>query len=280
MISLKNPSGYSLAECKEIKINGLPGIGVYTLVLYMPFNVSRQDLDVYLRNVTVRVEWGDTRQRLIAIAAPDQQMPLHIPPHRDELLVGFRIPLPKEQLVAIERERIGGDFKITINFLAEIEQGDKSDSTYQRTEFVIKQQQWVEALYEMEFQNTLLYEVRLPFNEESEKPIEEIIQRAQHHYFRGNYNECVAECRKLLEAFDIDMTGIKEARDKYKGSKDERESMNIRERFLVLKEAFVNLTHLSHHYHTNDGYSRDQAHAVLGMTVAILSCYTSSAENK
>jgi hypothetical protein len=271
-LGLEMPFGRYFAEIREAKVHGLPGIGGYTLVLMLHLEARRPEVDTYMRNISVRLDWGDNTQRMIGSAFTDHSQPIRIAPTSSDFQIGFRIPVSSAQIEDIERRRNGGDFKLSLWLYAELEQAENFGSVYEKYEFPVKQQEWLEALARMEYQQTLLYELPLPA-ENGELGLT-IIKRAQYHLHRGHYDECVGECRKLLEAYKLDTVEadlLKRARVKYKGSDAERQSMNGSERLAILRDALTHATHLAHHYNESDGYSRDQAKAILGTTVALMS---------
>lgn len=262
-----------LAELHEVKVSGLPGMGTYTLLLNMFFTVFPPKVDTYLQQLSIRVDWGDNSQRMLGFAIPEAAQPIHISPHNNKLQIGFRMPLIPNQMEAIESARQGSGIKLSIMLIGEVGQGLEKNPIQQYGTVDIPQQQWVEALEKMEYRKTLLFEMCLPDSLNEHGELVPLIHKAMHHMYRGNYDECVAECRKLLEAYPIidDDSGLlKNAKSKYKGTRDERESMNLAERFSVLRDALKHSTHLSHHHNPGDGYSRDHARVILGMVVAML----------
>lgn len=275
-IGIEQPSGYRLAELKRISLHGLPGIGGYTLVVNLHLTVTAHDTDICLSNLSLRVDWGDNKQRMLGAGIPDQAQPLRITQYDNEKIIGFRLPLTPYQIEGIESLRNGGDVKLSLWLLGNVVQDGASSTIQQQGTYTIPQQEWVEALNRMEYCRSFLYELTLPFDENDEEPLFALVQRAQYHLLRGHYDTCVGECRKLLEAYplsDEDNKVLKSARDKLKGDRAARESMDIPERMLALRDALTNATHLAHHHNNTDGYSRDQARAILGITISLLTVF-------
>ena len=275
-MSIQCPNRYTLAELKRVEVNGLPGLGACTLVLRLNFSVHLPKTETSLENLWIRIEWGDNRQRMLGTAMPDQGQTFRISQHHNDLSLNFRIPLSFSQIEAIEALRNGGDFRLALWISTQVRQGSDVSSSTGRTEFDVKQQNWIRALNEMDYQQTFLFELPLSKDVKANEPAAGIIGKAQQYLLGGHYCQCVAECRKLLEAYalgDADKQLLKAARDKYKGDQPTRESINIPERLLVLRDAANHATQLAHHHHSNDGYSRDQARAILGSTISVLSMY-------
>ena len=276
-ISIEQPSGHRLAEVRGISVHGLPGVGGYTLVVNLHLSVTAPPTDTYLGNLSIRVDWGDNHQRMIGTGVPDQAQPICLSQYSNEATIGFRLLLSSNQIEAIEALRNGGDVSLSIWLLGNVLQDDKSSSIQQQGTYKFSQQEWVEALNRMEYCRSFLYELTLPFEENEQEPATALIKKVQHHLLRGHYDECVGECRKLLEAYpltDADRQVLKMAREKHKGDRAARESMDVPERMLALRDALTNATHLAHHHNSSIGYSRDQARAIFGATVSVLSVFT------
>jgi hypothetical protein len=275
-INIESPDRYRLAETKRIEVHGLPGLGTCTLVLRLDLGIVPPKTDTYLENLWIRVEWCDNRQRMLGTAMPDESHSIRISPHHNELNLNFRIPLSFGQIEAIEALRNGGDFRLVVWLSVQVRQGSDTSGSYGRAEFDVRQQDWIRALQEMEYQRTFLYELPLPKNDRPEEPAAGIICKAQQYLLSGHYDQCVGECRKLLEAYSLgeaDEQLLKTAREKYKGDRTARESMEIPERLLVLRESLTHATHPAHHHNTSDGYSRDQARAILGASISVLAAF-------
>lgn len=276
-ISIEQPCGHRLAEARRISVHGLPGVGGYTFVINLHFSVTAPTTDTYLTNLSIRVDWGDNQQRMIGTGIPDQAQPVRLSQYSNDATMGFRLLLSPSQIEAIEALRNGGDVSLSIWLLGNVFQDGGSATIQQQGTYKVSQQEWVEALNRMEYCRSFLYEITLPFEDDVDEPAFALVQRAQHHLLRGHYDECVGECRKLLEAYpltDEDRHVLKMAREKSKGDRAARESMDVPERMMALRDALANATHLAHHHNSSEGYSRDQARAIFGATISVLSVFT------
>ncbi len=275
-ISINYPSGHILGEVKNIRVTGLPGVGSYTLVIHLHFLIHSPKSETFFNNLSIRIDWGDNRQRMLGSAVSDESQPITIPQSPDKTIC-FRMLVSKHQLEAIESLRNGGDFPLSIWLTGNVIQNDRMTNIYQHDIFTVKQHEWVEALESMEYCRTFLFELPIPFIDDEKEPVDHIIKKAQNHMLRGQYDECVSECRKLLEVYALDDSDKKlltTAREKYKGTQDARQSMEIPERLLILREALVHTTHPAHHHSNDDGYSRDQARAILGSTISLMPVFS------
>jgi hypothetical protein len=276
-ISIEQPSGHRLAEVRRIRVHGLPGVGGYTLVINLQLSVTAPATDSYLSNLSIRVDWGDNQQRMIGTGVPDQAQPIRLTQYSNEATISFRLLLSPTQIEAIEALRNGGDINLSIWLRGNVFRDSNSYTIQQQGTFPVSQQEWVEALNRMEYCRSFLYELTLPYEENDQKPAFTLVQRAQYHLLRGHYDECVGECRKLLEACplnDADQKALKTAREKHKGDRAARESMDVPEHMLALRDALTSATHLAHHHNSSDGYSRGQARAIFGATISILSVFS------
>lgn len=266
-ISLNDPNGYRVAELREIKAHGLPGIGSYTLVLNLHFVVTPR-AEATISKVSLRLEWGDNTQRMIGIAVPDIPS-IRITPYSTDIQINFRLPLSGAQIEDIESRRNGGNFRLTLWFMGDLEQAGISQSKSDRHEFEVRQQDWIEALELMEYRRTMLFELPVP---SSDVPIGELVAKAQAFLYKGDYDQAVTFCRQAIEKTEAlvgDRSATNRAVDKYR---DDRKGMDTTERLLFLRESLKNTTHLAvHHSPNHNGYSRDQANAILGTTISLLS---------
>lgn len=266
-IDLKDLNEYRVAELREVKVHGLPGIGSYTLVLALHFVVTPPRAESTIRNVSVRLEWGDGAQRLIGVAVPDSP-PIQISKYSASITINFRLPIPGAQIESIEKRRNGAGFKLALWFIGEIEQAGQSMSNSGKHEFEVRQQDWVEVLDRMEYRKTLLFELPVP---SSDVPIGELVAKAQAFLNKGDYDQAVTLCRQAIEKTE-ELTGDKPAAGRaVKKYREARDEMDTSERLLFLRESLKNATHLAvHHSQNHNGYSRDQTLAILGATISLL----------
>ena len=275
-ISIEQPSGHRLAEARRISVHGLPGVGGNTLVIDLHLSLMAPITETGLSNLSIRVDWGDNQQRMIGTGIPDQAQPIRLTQYTNEATISFRLLLSPTQIEAIETLRNGGDLNFSIWLLGNVFQDGNSSNIQQQGTFTVGQQEWVEALNRMQYCRSFLYELTLPYEDDTEEPAFALVQRAQHHLLRGHYDECVGECRKLLEAYplnDADQKVLKSVREKLMGDRTTRESMDVPERMLALRDALTNATHLAHHHNSRDGFSRDQARAIFGVTISVLASF-------
>ncbi|MEW8394242.1 MAG: hypothetical protein AB2651_20895 [Candidatus Thiodiazotropha sp.] len=263
---IQDTQGYTLAECKELVINGLPGLGSYTCCLHLEFNVNHLRTETFLRHVNLRQDWNDDAQRMIGFALPEESQPIRIS-NSNQHHMNFRFVLSQSQLESIESLRAGGNFNFRLWLSGEVAQGSQSRTFSGHAVFPVKQTDWINALKNMAFQKTIMYEIPLPDFSDNSLAAQKHFERAQNFLYQGTYDDSVGECRKIFELLEIDKTGniLGSARNKYH---DDREKLSIQERMALLKDILKLFTHKPHHANQTEQYSRDQAKLILGTTIA------------
>lgn len=267
-ISLQNPQGCRVAELREVKVHGSPGVGCYTLVLNLHFTPTQPKANANIRNLFIRLEWSDDSQRMIGTALPDSSLPIPISSFSTNVTISFRLPISSAQIEDIETRRNGGNFSLRMWFSAELDQDGEFKGISDLHVFTVRQQEWIEALEQMEYRRTLLFELPVPT---SDSPIGELVRRAQTFLFKGDYDQAVALCRQAIEKIEAqlgDQSSASRAVEKYRTN---RKEMDETERLLFLREALKHTTHSAVHHNDNHyGYSRNQAKAILGTTITLL----------
>ncbi|OZG71774.1 hypothetical protein BTA51_19250 [Hahella sp. CCB-MM4] len=269
-ITISSLEGYTLAECTDVKTYGLPGIGSYTLCAQLEFAVAKPLSETVLRNLNLRLEWGENTQSMIGVAPPDGGQPISIPNHRS-LTIYFRFSLTPNQVEAIEKMRLGQGFNLTLWLSGEVCQGSTSQPYTDHGTYKIKQSDWLSALNKMGYANTLLYEFRLPRDITGTGGSSfKFIENAERYLHQGEYDLCVGECRKVFEHYPLppaDQSQLGTIRGKL-SNKSDRESMTVKERWILLRDALYMLTHPPHHSAQSESYSRDQAKMILTSTIS------------
>jgi hypothetical protein len=265
-LTIKDTQGYTLAECKEMVVNGLPGLGSYTCCLHLEFNVNHLKTDTFLQNVNLRIDWDDDAQRMIGFAIPEGSQKIRISTSNQHHMY-FRFVLSRSQLESIESLRAGGNFSFRLWLNGEVVQDTQSGPFSEYAVLPVKHADWINALNKMEFQKTIIYEIPLPDFSDNSLAAQKHFKRAQNFLYQGYYDDSVGECRKIFELLETDKAGniLGSARNKYP---DDREKLSIQERMALLKDILKLFTHKPHHANQTDEYSRDQAKMILGSTIA------------
>jgi len=190
--------------------------------------------------------------------------------HTVDSQLGFFFYLSTSQVASIEEFRNSGDLKKSIWLSGVVDYEGKQNDFYDKDDYVISKQQWLEALAAMKYKDTLFFELYMPMdNEPEDENVKILLERAQNHILNGHYQETIGLCRQAIEFVE------KVRKDKNVASKaakkyiDSRKEMDVLERMLFLREGLKNVTQLGAHH--SKEFSRQQAQAILGMTVALLS---------
>lgn len=276
-LSITDHDGYNLTELNHISLHGLPGIGCFTLVTSLHFHVTTHRRESALELSQLRIEWGDNTQSLLGIGHLDQAQPIMIP-STGSFTVSFRLCLSTAQLEALEQRRRGEDFELALWFYSTLVSGEQRKALADRHTVRVTQSEWVKVLNSMQYQTTLLQEFGFPLHLQDRTDIAGLVMKARSHFLHGRYNECVADCRKLLESCPLpseanaafgrarklfSVTNLKEA--------ESRESMTTQERMLALRDAIKHAANYPHH-HRPEGieYDRNEARIILFSTLALL----------
>lgn len=276
-LSITDHEGYNLAELKQTSFHGLPGIGCYTLSASLDFHVTTHRRGSTLEQLRLRIEWGDNTQSLLGIGHPDQAQPIMVPT-TGSFTVSFRLCLSSAQLEGLEQRRHGDDFVLALWFYSTLVAGEQRNAIADRLTVQVSQSEWVKVLEGMRYQTTLLQEFGFPIHLQDRMDIAALVSKARSHFLNGRYNECVADCRTLLEACPLlseDSAGLGRARNLFSRPntrvEDNRELMTSKERMLIVRDAVKHAANYPHH-HRSEGieYNRNEARIILFSTLSLL----------
>ncbi|MCU7804734.1 MAG: hypothetical protein KZQ96_16220 [Candidatus Thiodiazotropha sp. (ex Lucinoma borealis)] len=263
-ISIGGFNGPRLAEVKSVSAHGAPGCGAYVLYLRLTALVGNLKSEVLVSQLACRLEIAEPFLK-IANGVIEGSPVTRWAEYTDDSQLGFFFYLSPNQVDSIELIRVGGDLKLSIWLSGVVNcQGEQSDFS-DKGDFIITKQQWIETLDTMGYQDTLLFELPMP----NEVSLKVLLERAHKHILNGDYQESIGICRQAIEMVEKNRKDKKKASEAVAKYKENRQEMNAIERMLFLREGVKNITQLGAHH--GDGFSRQQAQSVLGMTVALLS---------
>jgi len=268
-ISFGGFGGPRIAEVKDVSAHGVPGCGVYVLYLRLTTLAANLSSEAFISQLTCRIETSKPCLK-ISTGVIDSHPIIRWTEHTDDSQLGFFFYLSASQITSIEEFRNSSDLNLSIWLSGVVEyEGQKNDFN-DKDDYVIPKQQWLEALAAMKYKDTLLFELPMPIDTDSNnKDIKSLLERAQSHILNGHYQETIGLCRQAIEFVEKSRKDKKEASVAVTKYKDNRKEMNTVERMLFLREGLKNITQLGAHH--SEEFSREQAQAVLGMTVALLS---------
>ena len=275
MISITDSQGYRLAEVRTIHVSGLPAIGGYVLVCRLDVSIGKVNAETLIRDLSIRLELaGREINGLIGYGISDGRPEVRWFDHSSHEQMIFLIQLSPYQVEAVEKIRNGGDIQFSVWLYGEVQQADKVTAIREQSEYRIPQQEWVQALGQMNYRNVLLFELPLPPAKNEKSPLAELLSKAQEHLVSGRYDESILCCRQAIECVENSNSDRRLAANAVEKYKTSRTEMDVNERIVFLREALKNITHSAGHYNDREGFSYNQARMVLGVTVAILSMAT------
>lgn len=274
-LSIKNSTSNTIAEIRTIQIHGKRGVGNYALLFRLNLIPIGIHEEYVVRDSQLRVELQTINgNRILGWSNKDGTGVVHLNQYSGPHDVFFFMPLSTAQIEALEKQRAGGDLNIYVWFTGCLIQSGKLYDFSDGSAFSIPQQQWLATLGEMEFSRSLIFDIRF-FDKNgagSDSP-EALLRNAWQHFHKGHYSDAVSHCRKAIEFVEqhnVDKVSASEAISKYK---NHREDMTVIERMLFLREALKNVTQLGIHYTGDADFSRRQAQAILGATIALVADY-------
>lgn len=268
-ISIGGHYGARLGDVRDVSIHGFPGCGIFGLYINLKVSAGNLKSEAFISQLECRIELDKPTVK-IGNGFLENQPTRRWTEYSDVEQMGFLFYLSGSQIEAIETYRCSGDIKLAVWLAGNALYEGQSQTFSDRGEFVIPKQQWLEALNGMGYRDTLLFELPMPKSGGDEvSKLKEFLERAQNHILNGHFQESVGLCRKAIEWVEKERGDKNEAGKSVDKFKESRRDMTINDRMLFLREGLKNITHLG--AHENEEFSRLQAQAILGMTVALLS---------
>jgi hypothetical protein len=236
------------------------------------------DLIAKLAGGSINVRNGMAHGNYLGIARPRSPVTLSTRWHSGSPSFELHLPLSIVQIEAIERLRDARDLHFEITFEGSTTDGNHiNDVSSSSIRHSVARSDWIQQLRNCEAADILLLEVRMPFPDPPKDWINVRTQfeRAQTFFLLGQYTECVACCRHVLEAIGEKTHANGTWRGavlKTLGSREEREQMSKSDRQLAILAALHHYTHSSHHPGSDGGlvlYDRTDAKMALSMAAAL-----------
>lgn len=268
-ISIGGQYGARLGDVRDISIHGFPGCGIFGLYINLKVSAGNLKSEALISQLQCRIELDNPTVK-IGNGFLENQPTLRWTQYSDVEQMGFHFYLSGSQIEAIESYRCSGDIKLCVWLSGNALHEGVSQSFSDKGEFSIPKQRWLEALNEMGYRETLLFELTIPkSDDDQDSKLRGYLERAQNHILNGHYQESVGLCRQAIEWVEKERGDKNEAGRSVDKFKESRRDMAINDRMLFLREGLKNITHLG--AHEDEEFSRQQAQAILGMTVALLS---------
>jgi hypothetical protein len=265
-VSIRHSSSY-LIEFDRFAVNGRMAAGGYAFTFTL--RGWRQGCEVPVAIFDMRLSlsvFEPTRLMAASIPSSNQVVQCNSYPSNNEQIF-FEIVLTKDQVNALEECRQEGDLKLGLGLSALTSSGSGLLPSSDTTDVLIPREHWLTALESAGFRQTLLFEVPLP-------PVSDgligTLSKAQEFIEIGHYKDAVMQCRHIIEQVESVRADKKlSGAANVKAHGTERREMTSTERLLSLREQLKNVCQLG--AHGSERFTRSQAKAVLGVTMALLS---------
>ena len=262
-----NQNSREIIKFDKLNIFGSSAAGGYAFVVVLKGSRNSSEHHLTLFDARLSLALSDPRKPIaFSILSSNQTVECGSYPNNNEQ-IHFETVLTKEQINAIEEYRQEGDLKLgmTLRALLTSDEGLSSSNDFQ--EVSIPREEWLKALRDTGFRQTLLFEVPLP---SCSSDMDKIISKAQEFIEIGHYKDAVMQCRHIIEQVEQIRGDKRQSSEANKKAHDRslRESMSSIERLLSLREQLKNVSQLG--AHGDEEFTRSQAKAVLGMTMVLL----------
>jgi len=218
-----------------------------------------------LFDISLSISLADPmRPLLVSIPSSERLIKCHDFPSSEQ--IAFEMVLSREQINALEAYRQEKDLKLNLGLRALVASGDELLPSFDCTDIIVPREQWLNALKNAGYRNTLLFEVPLPATSDG---LASLISKAQEFIETGHYKDAVMQCRHIVEQVESlredKQASVSANKIAHSG---ERREMSPVDRLLSLREQLKNICQLG--AHGTEEFTRSQAKAVLGMTMALL----------
>lgn len=183
----------------------------------------------------------------------------------------FEMLLTSQVIETIEKIRGGGNLVFNLNVIGEYQDSQNRLSDSDSIKYYVNQKSWIDALKQMGYGNTLLFE--LPIDLEPNEAVSTAIlalEDARAHLYYGQYDQVVAQCRLALDSVKPKQSDLNAA---LHGLKNNKDKMTKYQRVINIYHAVRHLTHLAHHLNNDNecvSFTRNEAIMVLGATSALI----------
>lgn len=273
-ISIRHSSN-NLVEFDQLQINGRKALGGCAFVFTLKGKSASIEPSASILNLSLSLSTLNQKE-LIVSSIPSSTQLIKCSQYSNSEQHSFEIVFTKEQINSLEEYRQEKDLQLGIGLRALTESNGQTFPSFDLTSGDIPREEWLKALKDSGFRQTILFEVPLP---ETDEVVGLFVAKAQEFIETGHYKDAVMQCRHIIEAIES-VRGDKKlsstANDK--AHSNERKDMTTIERMLSLREQLKNVVQMG--AHGSEIFTRSQAKAVLGMTLALLAEPTIGFMNK
>jgi len=260
-------NGDAIAEFNQLNIHGREAVGGYAFTFVLRGTRKACEKNISIFDIRLSIALADPRKPLVSfIPASNQCIQCPPSPNNSEQLA-FEMVLTKEEVNALEEYRQENDLTLNFGLRALTLSGSVPTSSYDTSNVIIQREQWLQALNNAGFRQTILFEVPLPSVSDD---VTSLYSKAQGFIETGHYKESVIQCRHIIEKIELSREdkSLSSAANKKAHDRQERQSMNSIERLLSMREQLKNVCQLG--AHGDEEFTRSQAKSILAMTMALL----------
>ncbi len=264
-ISIRHNSNY-LIEFDQLQVNGRKALGGYAFTFTLKGKRAPIEPSVTILNFSLWLSTAN-QERPIASSISSSTQLIECGQYSNSEQLSFEVLFTKEQINSLEEYRQEKDLQLSFGLRAITSSNGQGWPSFDINEVTIPRESWLCALRDAGFRQTILFEVPLP---EMDKELGLLVDKAQEFIETGHYKDAVMQCRLIIEQIEEirdDKTLSIEANKKSQ-NRQEREDMTAIERMLSMREQLKSICHLG--AHGRNSFTRPQARAVLGMTLALL----------
>lgn len=259
-------NGNPIVDFNQVQVFGRSALGGYAISFILKGIACHYALGATVTNISLTLSAGSGGKPICSFIPSSCQFKKFNNAGTEEQL-HFEIVFSQSQLNSIEDYRKDGDLHLGIGLKAVTLLNDQGSDSCGIDTCIIQRQQWLEALKLANARNTLLFEIPLPYTESG---LSNLIAKAQEFIETGHYKDAVMQCRHIVEQVELIRGDKKESgAANAKAHGNERKDMSSIERLLSLREQLKNVCQLG--AHGSEDFTRSQAKAVLGATLALLS---------
>jgi hypothetical protein len=264
-VSIRHSSN-NLVELDQLQINGRKALAGYAFTFTLKGKRSPIEPSVTILSLSLSLSTAN-QEKIIASSIPSSTQLIECGQYPNSEQLSFEVLFTKEQINSLEEYRQEKDLQLSFGLRAITSSNGQVWPSFEISEITIPRESWLSALSASGFRQTILFEVPLP---DMDKELDSLVSKAQEFIETGHYKDAVMQCRHIIEQIEKirdDKTLSIEANKKSQ-NRQEREDMTAVERMLSMREQLKSICHLG--AHGREFFTRSQARAVLGMTLALL----------
>ena len=223
----------------------------------------------------------------LGMARPDRPERIQQSTNQVRVSAELKIVLQPRQVMAIEDLCNAQDMQFDLVLIGEGGGNVPGDHRFRTNDTLSKQlprSAWINQLRDARALDIVVVEVPMPVADPSpeQRKIVDHLKRAEKMALDGNYPECVAHCRDVMDAVDSSPSAIQRYTQALKklNEPDGRKNMSKEDREIAILAAVRNYTHLAHHQGGSGGteyFTRSEAQLIFTLSATLVARRFSSA---